>query len=112
MSQMFVKPFKSQLQVYNVKRGTQKTDLIRILSNLSRLVRVVLIRIDFDEPHCEACLGWFHKTAAMFEYFIQAYKALFGPSIRSPTTKEMGERVRRVRRGGESLGFELFALWF
>lgn len=48
----------------------------------------------------------------MFEYFIQAHKALFGPVFVPPTTKEMGKGFRRVCRGVESLGFELFALWF
>ena len=85
----------------------------------SRLVRVFLIRIDFDEPHCKSNLGWFHhrvplspQRCGMFEYFIQAHKALFGPVFVPPTTKEMGKGFRRVCRGVESLGFELFALWF
>ena len=45
------------------QKRDQKTDLIRILSNLSRLVRVFLIRIDFDEPHCKACLGWLPQNS-------------------------------------------------
>ena len=35
----------------------------------------------------------------MFEYFIQAHKALFGPHIRSPTTKEMGKGFRKGFEG-------------
>ena len=54
--------------------------------------------------------GW--AVVGLFEYFIQAHKALFGPCIRSPTTKEMGKGLEGFCRGVESLGFELFALWF
>ena len=69
--------------------------------------RIVNPNLGSGPPRLVSSLG-----CGMFEYFIQAHKALFGPVFVPPTTKEMGKGFRRVCRGVESLGFELFALWF
>ena len=62
-----------------------------------------LIRTDFDEPHC-AGLAWrLHKTAAMFEYFIQAHKALFGP--------QPGPLPRHKRKGEGFRGRKIIRIW-
>ena len=75
-----------------------------------RLVRVFLIRIDFDEPHCKSNLGWFHhrvplspQRCGMFEYFIQAHKALFGP--------QPGPLPRHKRKGEGFRGRKIIRIW-
>lgn len=97
-----------QLTITSVQcqKRDSKSDLIRILSSVPASqwgpVRVFLIRIDFDEPHCKSN----HQSSARLSTIqrqclsiLSKHKALFGPHIRSPTTKEMGKGFRKGFEG-------------
>ena len=96
---MFVSPFRSQLQVQDCQKPQpllKKTDLIRILYNPSRLVvrvvRVFLMRIGFDEHHCQA--GWVCSTKQRPSLRIEAGRqSSMWPLDSFPHHKRNGERV-------------------
>ena len=63
----------------------------------SRLVRVFLIRIDFDEPHCKSNLGWFHSVplspcaAACLSILSKHTKLYLAPYSFPPPQKKWGK---------------------